>query len=189
MRKRNIQIIIDVSMSMKVVIGLVYAFLYQFLSYTQEVGGVMLTFQLTWFSGEEWKCVEFANGKKYTDSFVELMGTVKMLYLKKGAKSNRLVIQQALEASMKQAYGESTEQVLFYFSDYRLKEMLNLDKMCKVNRVFLFVPDGQSVFYRFTIVNVRNTVQKLMPILLWSLESLKEELSENDMECMLNYLA
>ena len=181
--KKNIQIIIDVSMSMKDTIGLVYVYLHQFFSHVQERGeNLEVSYQLTWFSGEEYRCVEFKPGRTWTNNHERLMGELKQLKLRRG-KSNETVIKEALLSSLNGSNGEECNQVVFYFSDYYLNDVMYLTEAKGVNRVFLFVPETQGSRYRFKIVNSENRVQKLMPALEWNLEDFKNELSKEDLEC------
>lgn len=185
--KKNIQIIIDVSMSMRDTVGLVYVYLHQFFSYVQERGeNLELSYQFTWFSGQEYRCVEFKPGMFYTDNHERLMGEMKQLKIKKG-KSEETVIKEALLKSMNDSHGEESQQVIFYFSDYYLRDVMYLTEAKGVNRVFLFVPENQGARYRFKIVNSENRVQKLMPVLEWNLAELKNELSEDDLECLYRF--
>lgn len=194
MRKRNIQIVIDLSMSMKPAIGLVYAYLYQFLSHLCERNEIEIevSFQLTWFMGDTSEQVIFhddSEDRNYTTDFDELMGNIKLLKLRQGARTNAETIQQALQISMQQSHGEPQEQILFFFSDYLPNNVIDMNGFGKLNRVFLFVPKEKGMYYRFQMVNSGNAVHKLMPVLVWDLESLSEKLTEEDMECIQNYLA
>ncbi len=188
MNKKNIQIVVDISMSMRDTIGLVYVFLYEFLYAIQGKQSLTLSYQLTWFSGDTWDTVDFDNGRNYTDNLNQLFGRMKQLYLKTGQLSNEKTITAALEGAFDAAHGEENEQVLFLFTDYHTKQLLDLTEAGKVRKVFLFVPEGQGEKYRFRIVGKSNVTQKIMPILIWSMESLKEKLSEQDKDCMLAYL-
>lgn len=185
-KNRNIQIVLDLTMSMKDTIGMVYVFLYELLSLINETKGGLVTFQLTWFSGDAHETVKFENDKIYTDKIGEFFNKLKSLPLKKG-KSKESKIKDALLASMQNAEGEPGQQVVFLFTDYHLdgRCMIDLYESRGVNRVFLFVPKNQGTFYRFKIVDKNNVVQKLMPVLAWNLELLEEAFSEEDMEYIL----
>ena len=185
-KNRNIQIVLDLTMSMKDTIGMVYVFLYELLSLINETKGGLVTFQLTWFSGDAHETVKFENDKIYTDKIGEFFNKLKSLPLKKG-KSKESKIKDALLASMQNAEGEPGQQVVFLFTDYHLdgRCMIDLYESRGVNRVFLFVPKNQGAFYRFKIVDKNNVVQKLMPVLAWNLELLEEAFSEENMEYIL----
>lgn len=170
-------------MSMKDTIGLVYVYLQQFFSYVQERGeNVEISYQFTWFSGQEYRRVEFKPGNYSTDNHERLMGEFKQLKLRMG-NSDENIIKEALLSSLNGAKGEERNQVVFYFSDYYLNDVMYLTEAKGANRVFLFVPENQGSHYRFKIVNSENRVQKLMPVLAWNLEEFKKELSKEDLEC------
>ena len=187
---KNIQIVVDVSMSTKEMIGLVYVFLDQFLSHVQEnKDDTQVSYQLTWFSGDTCETVSFPNGSFRTESLDRLMGAFKQLKIKKGKKTNAQMIQNALLQSMECACldGDAKDQVLLYFTDYHLTSLVNVVKSAGISRAFLFVPKDQGAYYKFRIVNNENRAQKLMPMVVWDVNELEKKLSPEDMNCLMHY--
>lgn len=187
---KNIQMVVDVSMSTKEMIGLVYVFLDQFLSHVQtNKDDTQITYQLTWFSGDTCETVSFSNGSFQTESLDRLMGAFKQLKIKKGKKTNAEMLQKALLQSMEYAceQGEAKDQILLYFTDYYLTSVVNVVKSKGISRAFLFVPKDQGAYYKFRIVNNENRAQKLMPVVVWDVNELKKKISPEDMNCLMYY--
>ena len=188
MKRRTIQIVLDVSMSMKHCVGIIYIFLNEFLDRISRWENTDWYFQLTVFSGGFVECIQFRNEKNYTQDKSEFMRIFREQKMKKGNVTCAEDVKAGCIQSMEQMKGKSGEQVLFLFTDYRMGKAVSMMEGKGVNRAFFFLPEDCTGHYRMPIVGKNNRFQIAMPVLRWPLENLKKRLSENEWESLLNYL-
>lgn len=188
MKTRNIQVVLDLSLSMKGCVGMVYLFLQKFLQRLWELPNVKWSLQLTWFSGGQTQSVKFEKNQTYTEDDLEFLRVLRAQSLKKGRMTCAEDVQAGCRESMEQMEGEAGEQILLLFTDYCDRQEVLLTEGKGINRVFLFVPESGMMKYRFPMVNKTGKFQTAMPIIYWPLERLKRTAQEEEWDCLLGYL-
>lgn len=188
-RKKNINIILDMSMSMKTCIGAVCLFLEEMDKRLRRIGNLEFSIQLTWFASEISSTVTFENGRPETRDPVEFFGALRKLSLCRG---RQMTSEDDVEAGLKTAFsnmeGEDCEQVLLVFSDYRPKREIRLDRERGVNRVFLFVPEDSHAGYHFRMTGENGNPQIAMPVIQWPLETLMQSWTDSMWSCLTGYM-
>lgn len=187
--RRKIEIILDMSMSMKTCIGPVYLFLQELDERLRQTEQLDFSCQLSWFAGGNSQNVMFGDGQMSTKDPVEFFGAVRKLTLCRGT---RMTSDDDIEAGWKTALsnmdGDGSDQVVLFFSDYRMKHEIRLEKEHGVNRVFLFLPENSHAKYRFRMTGTGGNVQIAMPFLQWSLETLMKPWTESMWSCLMDYM-
>lgn len=188
-KRKNMKVILDLSMSMKTCIGAVYLFLQELDDRIRKTGALDFEYQLSWFSSGKTDDVVFADDRMSTRDPVEFFGAVRRLTLCRGS---RMTSDEDVEAGWKKALssmaGEAGEQVVFFFSDYRMENEIRLEQEHGVNRVFLFLPANSHARYRFRMTGSSGNVQIAMPILQWSLETLMKPWTESMWSGLMTYM-
>lgn len=188
MNRRNIQVVLDISLSMKECAGMIYLFLCECLDRIWSFRDVRWSIQLTWFAGGSTGQVIFENEQTYTQDRMEFLRELRELRLKKGKMTEAEDVRNGCMSSMEKMYGENGEQILLLFTDYCDSREIFLTDGNGVNRVILFVPEEGWMKYRFRIVGKNGDFQTVMPIIYSPLEGLKKIWDEKQWECLLGYL-
>lgn len=188
-KKRNISIILDLSMSMKTCIGAVCLFLEEMDRRLRQIKNQEFSIQLTWFASEISRNVTFENDRLSTRDSVEFFGALRRLTLCRG---RQMTSDSDVEAGWKTALnsmeGEDCEQVILFFSDYRIKREIRLDRERGVNRVFLFVPEDSNAEYRLRMTGGNGKPQIAMPVIQWPLETLMQLWTDSMWSCLTDYM-
>ena len=189
-KKKNINIILDLSMSMKTCIGAVCLFLEEMDQRLRQVSKQEFTIQLTWFASEISEMVTFENDRLFTRDPVEFFGALRKLTLCRG---RQMTSDNDVEAGFKTAFGnmegKDSEQVVLFFSDYRGKREIRMDRERGVHRVFLFVPEDSNAWYHFRMTGENGKPQIAMPVIQWPLETLMHPWTDTMWSWLTDYMS
>ncbi len=188
---RDINVLLDVSMSMKECIAMIYLFLYELDRYLAKNTELEVRYRLTWFASNKSERVMFENGAASSTTAREpgkFFARMKTLQLKKGRPTNETDLANGWKTMFDGMEGNAEEQIVLFFSDYRMRGEVSLAEERGVQRVLLFTPGDSRCRYRFHTVNQYGKFQLAMPAVQWPLEQLKEEWDEPMWECLTDYL-
>lgn len=188
MLKRNIQVIVNLSLPMEGCIGLVYLFLERLLERLVRDREVIWTFQLTWFAPDSSESVIFRENKSYTDDEMEFLREFRNLEIKKGKRSCDQDVILGWQQSMSQMEGKAENQIVLYFSDYYPAREICLTRGIGARRVFLFTPEASPTRYHIRMVSGSGRLQSAMPVIHWPLEELREEFDDGQWENLMDYM-